>query len=80
MTIPDFQTLMLPVLRSAAEGEVRISEVVEHLADEGPAPTQYGVGAALTGYSPGMTDHAGSASLAASIHSCIAGSARTAST
>jgi restriction system protein len=31
---PDFQTLMLPVLRIAAEGEVRISDVVERLADE----------------------------------------------
>lgn len=34
MTIPDFQTLMLPVLRVAAEGEARISDVVERLADE----------------------------------------------
>lgn len=34
MSIPDFQTLMLPVLRSAAEGEVRISDVVAKLADE----------------------------------------------
>ncbi|WP_338048597.1 winged helix-turn-helix domain-containing protein [Phaeovibrio sulfidiphilus] len=34
MGIPDFQTLMLPVLRVAAEGEVRISDVVERLADE----------------------------------------------
>ncbi len=33
MTIPDFQTLMLPVLRIAAEDEVKISEVVEQLAD-----------------------------------------------
>lgn len=32
--IPDFQTLMLPVLRSSANGEVRISEVVDQLADE----------------------------------------------
>jgi restriction endonuclease Mrr len=32
--IPDFQSLMLPVLRSAADGEVRISDVVESLADE----------------------------------------------
>jgi restriction system protein len=32
MTIPDFQTLMLPVLRSAAVAEVKISDVVEHLA------------------------------------------------
>jgi restriction system protein len=34
LSIPDFQTLMLPVLRIAAEGEVRISDVVERLADE----------------------------------------------
>lgn len=34
MAIPDFQSLMLPVLRSAKDGEVRIGEVVEHLADE----------------------------------------------
>ncbi|AWV18245.1 restriction endonuclease [Methylobacterium sp. XJLW] len=34
MSIPDFQTLMLPVLREAATGEKRIGDVVEHLADE----------------------------------------------
>jgi restriction system protein len=34
MGVPDFQTLMLPVLRASAEGEVRISDVVEKLADE----------------------------------------------
>src|SRR5215204_2062518 len=34
MAIPDFQTLMLPVLREASTGEVRISEVVERLANE----------------------------------------------
>lgn len=34
MTIPDFQTLMLPVLRIAAQGEVRISDTVESLADQ----------------------------------------------
>src|SRR3954454_7804368 len=33
MLIPDFQTLMLRVLREAARAEVRISEVVERLAD-----------------------------------------------
>lgn len=32
MSIPDFQTLMLPVLRSAAKDEVKISDVVEQLA------------------------------------------------
>lgn len=34
MAIPDFQTAMLPVLRAAADGEVRITDVVERLADE----------------------------------------------
>jgi restriction system protein len=34
LSIPDFQTLMLPILRIADEGEVRISDVVERLADE----------------------------------------------
>lgn len=32
--IPDFQTLMLPVLRDAAGGEVRIGATVERLADQ----------------------------------------------
>lgn len=32
--IPDYQTLMLPVLRLAAEGEIRISDAVELLADQ----------------------------------------------
>ena len=34
MPIPDFQTLMLPVLRSAIKGEARISDVIPLLADE----------------------------------------------
>ncbi|MBR9973934.1 winged helix-turn-helix domain-containing protein, partial [Magnetospirillum sulfuroxidans] len=34
MAIPDFQTLMLPVLKVAAEGEQRISDVVTRLADD----------------------------------------------
>jgi restriction system protein len=34
MTIPDFQTLMLPVLRSCKKEEVRIGDVVEKLAME----------------------------------------------
>jgi restriction system protein len=34
MTIPDFQTLMLPVLKCASQGEVRISEVVEGLSED----------------------------------------------
>lgn len=33
MAIPDFQTLMLPVLRTAETGEMKISDVVESLAD-----------------------------------------------
>ncbi|PTW61375.1 restriction system protein [Breoghania corrubedonensis] len=34
MPIPDYQTLMLPVLRQAAEGERRVPEVAERIADE----------------------------------------------
>ncbi|MDT5013083.1 MAG: restriction system protein, partial [Mycobacterium sp.] len=35
MTIPDYQTLMRPVLASLADGEVRRSrEVIEAMADE----------------------------------------------
>ncbi len=34
MAIPDYQTVMLPVLRAAADGEVRVSGTVEKLADE----------------------------------------------
>jgi restriction system protein len=34
MTIPDYQSLMLPVLRAAAQEEVRIGDVIERLADE----------------------------------------------
>ena len=34
MAIPDYQTLMLPVLRSAESGEVKISDVIARLADE----------------------------------------------
>jgi restriction system protein len=34
MAIPDFQTLMLPVLRSSEMGEVKISDVVQSLADK----------------------------------------------
>lgn len=41
MAIPDFQTLMLPVLAEAAKGEVRISDVVEGLAEQfGLAPEE----------------------------------------
>lgn len=34
MPIPDFQTLMLPVLESASQGEVKISEVVQQLGEK----------------------------------------------
>ena len=34
MTIPDFQTLMLPVLHAAEAGEVKISDVVGLLANQ----------------------------------------------
>lgn len=34
MAIPDFQTLMLPVLKKAAQGEVLIRDVIDSLADE----------------------------------------------
>lgn len=32
--IPDYQTLMLPVLRIAAEGETRVADVAERIADD----------------------------------------------
>jgi len=34
MPIPDFQTLMLPVLRESAQGEVKISDVVTTLGQK----------------------------------------------
>lgn len=34
MTIPDYQSLMLPVLRLAADGETRVPDVAEKLADQ----------------------------------------------
>ena len=34
MPIPDYQSLMLPVLSASSNGEVRISAVVEALADK----------------------------------------------
>lgn len=34
MTIPDYQTLMLPALRSADGGEAAIRDMIEKLADE----------------------------------------------
>jgi hypothetical protein len=35
MSVPDYQSLMLPVLAASSEGEVRINQVVEQLADPG---------------------------------------------
>lgn len=34
MTIPDYQSLMLPVLRLAAVGETRVADVAERIADD----------------------------------------------
>ncbi len=34
MSIPDYQTLMLPVLQIAAKGEIRIRDVVEQIAED----------------------------------------------
>jgi restriction system protein len=34
MSIPDYQSLMLPVLRAAGEGEARIGEVITTLAQQ----------------------------------------------
>ncbi len=34
MTVPDYQSLLLPVLKKAAQGEVRIGDVVETLAQD----------------------------------------------
>jgi restriction system protein len=34
MSIPDYQSLMLPVLDASSRGEVRIGEVAEELADK----------------------------------------------
>ena len=34
MAIPDYQTLMLPVLRLAAKGEQRVGVAAERIADE----------------------------------------------
>jgi len=34
MTVPDYQTLMLPVLRLAAESETRVADVAERIADD----------------------------------------------
>ena len=34
MTIPDYQSLMLPLLKQAARGETRVPEVADKLADD----------------------------------------------
>jgi len=34
MSVPDFQTVMLPILRLAQSGEVRVSDAVNRIADE----------------------------------------------
>jgi restriction endonuclease Mrr len=34
MAIPDYQTLMLPVLRLAATGEQRVADAAERIADD----------------------------------------------
>jgi restriction system protein len=34
MALPDYQSLMLPVLSAAAEGEVRIGDLIDRLADQ----------------------------------------------
>jgi restriction system protein len=34
LSIPDYQTLMLPVLKRAAQAETRVPEIEEQLADE----------------------------------------------
>jgi restriction system protein len=34
MTIPDYQSLMLPVLFAASKGEARIGDVVDRLAND----------------------------------------------
>jgi len=34
MAVPDYQSLMLPVLVASSKGEVRIGDVVNHLAEE----------------------------------------------
>ena len=36
MAIPDYQSLMLPVLYASTSGEVRIGDIVERLADKLP--------------------------------------------
>jgi restriction system protein len=41
MAIPDYQSLMLPVLRVSANGEIRIGDAITRLADElGLAPEE----------------------------------------
>ena len=39
MPVPDYQTLMLPLLRHAAQGETRVPEVADKLAVDDRRPT-----------------------------------------
>jgi restriction system protein len=34
MAVPEFQTFMVPVLKAAANGEVRLGDLVKPLGDE----------------------------------------------
>jgi restriction system protein len=34
MSIPDYQSLMLPVLSASLDGEIRIGDIVERLAEK----------------------------------------------
>jgi len=34
MPIPDYQTLMLPVLKKSAQGEIKINQAISEIADE----------------------------------------------
>jgi restriction system protein len=34
MAIPDYQSLMLPVLLGSADGEVRVGDIVDRLAEQ----------------------------------------------
>jgi restriction system protein len=40
MTIPDYQSLMLPLLKQAARGETRVPEVADKLADDLEEPAE----------------------------------------
>ncbi len=55
MSVPDYQSLMLPVLRAAAAGEVKVSAVVERLADELEPNEEDRVYVQAKRYQPGNT-------------------------